>query len=369
VGEGVAEMLTTVPYLNASFAFVTRTADDIIIESLDDPRVRELRIGTYQSAIPTIALRNRGIVENVKEYAAIVRPTGVDAHSPILDGLLSEEVDVAIVYGPFAAARASEESGELTVTVLQPEVDLGAALLQLSRILTIGVRSQDEALRDDLNRALANRWDDVNAILDAYGIPRFDVSRPRVSDELAGATKIGAIFPAGTPAALPHGPVGDDALRGIRVAENVLSERGATTTGFLVLRAHAPTLESIERAARRMVAVDGVNALVGGYTPAAALALATIATELHVPFFNVGSESDALRSPTCFPHTFHIAPSTSMMVVGSLATIGNRAASVFAVLERDGYEDETTQFIERVLAANGADLTVRYVVEPDQYGF
>src|SRR5690606_4110716 len=149
--------------------------------------------------------------------------------------LMAGEVDVAIVYGPFAAARAAEADGALVVTALTPEVDIGPSLLQLSRILTIGVRTHDEALRDALNRALASRWDDVVAVLDAYGVPRFEVPRPVFTDELAGATGVGAIFPATTPAALPNGPVGDDARRGVLVAENAVPLRGGSQAPFLVL--------------------------------------------------------------------------------------------------------------------------------------
>lgn len=369
VGEGVAQMLTTVPYLNAAYAFVTREADDLTIQSLDDPQLNELRVGTYQNALPTIALRNRGILENVTEYAAIIRPTGVDPHTPILDGLLAGEVDVAIVYGPYAAARAAEEDGALALTALTPQVDFGASLLQLSRILTIGVRPHDEALRDDLNRALARRWDDVEAILDSYGVPRFDVSRPRVSDELAGATKIGAIFPASTPAPFPNAPVGDDALRGISVAENAVPQRAAGRPPFLVLNASAPTLESVERAARRLVLVDEVHALIGGYTPEEAEALAAVATELNVPFFNVGSEIDALRSTSCYPTTFHVAPSTSMMIQASLATIGGGADAVFAVIERNGHEEAIAGFVGEALAEAGATLAGSVMVEPAQFVF
>src|SRR5690606_12854005 len=107
-----------------------------------------------QSALPTFALRNRGILENVTEYAAVITPTGVDPHTPILDGLVNGEVDVAIVYGPYAAARAAEEEVALSVTPLTPQVDVGPSLLQLSCILTIGVRPRDESLRDAIDRAL-----------------------------------------------------------------------------------------------------------------------------------------------------------------------------------------------------------------------
>ncbi|HEX7040940.1 MAG TPA: ABC transporter substrate-binding protein [Trueperaceae bacterium] len=369
VSEGVAEMMTTVPYLDAAYAFVTRQEDGLTIESLDDPQLRELRIGTYQSALPTFALRNRGILENVTEYAAVITPTGVDPHTPILDGLVNGEVDVAIVYGPYAAARAAEEEVALSVTPLTPQVDVGPSLLQLSRILTIGVRPRDESLRDAIDRALAARWEDVQAVLDAYGVPRFPVSRPVFTDELAGTVKVGVIFPASTPAALPNGPVGDVARLGAAVAESAVSRGGDAQPRFRVLDAHAPTLASAERAARRLVAVDGVSALVGGYDEEQARALAAVAAELGVPFFNAGSGDDALRSSACYPTTFHVAPSTAMMVAASLTAVAPDAAAVYAVIEGADRAEALAPYVEEVVTAAGAALAGTATVEPGQFVF
>lgn len=367
VAEGVGSMLTTVPYLKASYAFVTRANDDLLIESLDDPRLSSLRIATYQTGLPTIALRNRGIVDNVTEVAAIVRPTGVDANTPILDAVLAGEADVAIVYGPAAAARAAAEGDSLTVTVLTPEVDMGATLLQLSRILTIGVRPHDEALRDALNRALAHRWDDVTTILDTYGIPRFPVSAPVDGGEFADALKAGVIVPARTPAVLLNAPTGEDAVRGASVAENAISLRG-TSASFLVLMAHAPTVESVERAARRLVSVDGVDVLVGGYDPLEALAIARVAAEFGVPFFNVGSEADRLRDPVCYPTTFHVAPSTAIMASATVEVAAAAGAARFhVVVERGADHEALLELLGDLAGTAGVTLAGHTVVEPGQF--
>src|SRR5690606_3637444 len=277
------------------------------------------------------------------------------------------DLDVAIVYGPFAAARAAEEPVALTVTPLRPEVDRGPSLLRLSRTLSIGVRPQDESLRDVLNVALARRWDDVTAILDSYAVPRFEVTRPLEPDVPGAVAKVGLILPASTLASLPNAPVGDDARLGALVAENAMQLRGDGQTRLLVLIAHAPTIGAVERSARRLVAVDGVNALIGGYDVGEARILASVAAELGVPFFNVGSEEDRLRSPECYPTTFHIAPSTAMTLWASLATVGADAGLVCAVIEGDLAVEDLRSYLERSVAEAGATLLGTAVVEPGQY--
>lgn len=367
VPEGIDNMLTTVAYLRAPYVFVTRTDSGITIESLDDPQLRELQIGTYPFSLPYMALDNRGISDNVTEYASVIKPTGADTHSPILDAVIAGEVDVGIVYGPAAAGRALDEPGVLTLIPVTPEVDFGATLIQLSRILTMGVRAQDEALRDSLNRAMARRWDDVMAILDEYRVPRGAVPKPIDSGELAGATQVGVIVPSRTPASLPNATVGDDALRGAAVAENRVSVGGAKAP-FQVLMAHAPSLESARRAAARLIQVNGVQALIGGYWPEFAQAIATEAAANGVPYFNVGSEQDDLRDPACYPTTFHVAPSTAMLVSGTIAASGSDDADgVFVIAEEGALTDGLLELIAQELIPTGGELVGSAVVRPDEF--
>lgn len=367
VAEGAANVLSTVPYLQTPYVFVSRTDRDVTIASLDDPQLTALTIGTYQAGIPMIALRNRGIETNVREYAAVIRSTGADGHTPILDAVLSGEVDVGIVYGPYAAARALETDGALTLTAVTPEVDFGATILQLSRTWTIGVRTHDDALRDRLNRALATRWDEVVAILDAYGVPQSPLSRPVDVEVDPDATRVGVIFPAATPASLPNAALGEDARRGIAVAENAVSLAADRDAPFLVLRAHAPTLAAVERAALRLVLVEHVDALIGGYDSAEAALLAGIAAQHGVAFFNVGVEDDQLRDRACYPTTLHVAPSGRMLASGiALSLTAPAPADVFTVVQRGSLEAIATDLAD-ALTARGHRSTGSVVVEPGAF--
>jgi ABC-type branched-subunit amino acid transport system substrate-binding protein len=368
VGEGVATMLSTVPYLRTPFVFVTRAADDHAIDSLDDPRLETLAIGTYQAGIPSVALRNRGIVENVREYASIVRSAGQDDHTPILDALVAGDVDIAIVYGPHAGARALVD--DLVLRPVTPEIDFGATILQMSRVWTIGVRSHDAALRDRLNRTLAARWDDVVAAIEGYGVPQLRISRPVDRREDPATYRVGVIYPARTPASLPNADVGDGARLGASVAENALALAGGRETRLDVLHAHAPTLESVERAALRLIHVEGVDALVGGYDDGEARLLARIAAEHDVTFFNVGSEDDALRDPTCYPTTFHVAPSIGTLVSAMTAElVASGAQRLFVVAERGVVSPERFDALEGLLADLGATLAGSAWTESEQFIF
>lgn len=368
ISETVENTLHSVPYLKTPFVFVTRTDRGIDIASLDDPRLRDVVIGTYQTGIPSVALRNRDIVDNVREFSAIVRPTGVDGHTPILDAVLDGRVDVGIVYGPVAAARAADADGALTIVPVTPEVDFGAAILQLSRVWTIAVRPYDTALRDRINRVLATRWDDVHAAIDAYGVPQLPLSRPTGGPRELGTLLVGAIVPAATPAGLANAPTGEDARRGFAVAENSVATAAAGSRPFVLLEAHAPTSASIERAALRLIRTEGVHALIGGYDNDEARLLARIATEHGVPFLNVGAEADDLRDAVCFPTTLHVTPSLTSLVRGMVrASPAPEGQRLFVVAERGLASDAALASLERSWRdAGGASVDVASV-EPGQF--
>jgi ABC-type branched-subunit amino acid transport system substrate-binding protein len=78
-----------------------------------------------------------------------------------------------------------------------------------------------------------------------------------------------------------------------------------------VLIASAPSAGAAHRAAQRLVAVDEVNALIGGFGEGQARALAEVAARHGVPFLNIGSVSNDLRE-NANGYTFHVEASSAM---------------------------------------------------------
>src|SRR3954447_11705962 len=65
---------TTRPYYRSTYVFVSRRGHDEEVTSLDDPRLRDLKIGVQlvgddgANTPPVHALNNRGIIGNLKGY-------------------------------------------------------------------------------------------------------------------------------------------------------------------------------------------------------------------------------------------------------------------------------------------------------------
>jgi mxaJ protein len=170
--------LTTRPYYRSTYVFVTRRDRGIKLESLDDPKLRRLKIGVqiigddYASSPPAHALANRGIVRNVAGYMVYGDYAKESPTRRIIDAVANGDVDVSAVWGPQAGYFAQKSRVPLVVTPVQPQIDL--PFLPFVFDIAMAVRRSDTALRDKLDDILTRREKEIDAILRQYGVPRVD---------------------------------------------------------------------------------------------------------------------------------------------------------------------------------------------------
>lgn len=369
IAEGASGVLSTVPYLRAPYTFVTRADADIEIESLQDPILQELRIGTYQHGLPSLALEQQGISSaNIEEYPGIGTAGGVDRSAEALQAVVDGEVDVAIVYGPEAAGFDAATEVDLHIEAVTPEIVPGPSLIQMSRTWTIGVRPGDDAFRDRLNVALSDRWDEVRGAIDAFDVPQADLTPSVGGDVPTERTSIGVIVPDDTGGTVPLAGVGGPARLGAELAENVLAQTDLGAAESRVLYANAPTDAATYRAAERLTATENVAAIAGGFTSEQAQRLAQIAEEGDVLFFNVGATDQHLRQ-VCLPTTFHVEASDGMLADVAIAWFEQEGArDWFLVHEASSSGDALAEYVTASLARRGAsDLVGAATAQPSQF--
>lgn len=165
----------TAPYYRSTYVFVTRRDRKLRISSLDDPVLRKLRIGIhaigddYANVPPAQALASRGLVRNIVGYSIYGDYSKPNPPARLIEAVASGDVDVAIAWGPLAGYFASKQKPRLTVTPLSPQIDL--PFLPFVFDIAMGVRRGDNALRDELERAIAHRKADIDAVLRRYHVP------------------------------------------------------------------------------------------------------------------------------------------------------------------------------------------------------
>jgi mxaJ protein len=166
---------TTAPYYTSSYVFVTRSDLEPVIESLDDPRLRRLRIGVhligddYANPPPVAALARRGIVRNVAGYSIYGDYRDPNPPARLVEAVARGEVDVAIVWGPLGGYFATREAVPLRVRRIR-ESDDGQGVPFVFRI-AMGVRPEDSVLLHRVESVLVRRRVEVRRILDEYGVP------------------------------------------------------------------------------------------------------------------------------------------------------------------------------------------------------
>ena len=190
-GYELAEL--TEPYYTSTYVFVSRRGDRLRLRSLDDPRLRTLRIGLhtigddYAGVPPAQALARRGIVANVVGYSIYGDYSQPDPPRNLIDAVARGDVDVAIAWGPLAGYFAGRAPVPLVVSPIEAAPDrTGEDPLRFP--IAIGVRKGDEALRGALQAALDRRQPEVQQLLAAYDVPlvatppvRKVVAKPRSS--------------------------------------------------------------------------------------------------------------------------------------------------------------------------------------------
>ena len=170
--------LTTRPYYRSTYVFLTRKDRRLNLTSFDDPALKKLKIGVqivgddFSNPPPLHALSRRHIVGNVKGFTVYGDYSQPNPPARIVEAVAKGDVDVAIVWGPLAGYFAKQSHVPLAVVPVSPQID--QPFLPFVFDISMGVRRDDLELRDRVEEVLEQRREDIDRILESYGIPRVD---------------------------------------------------------------------------------------------------------------------------------------------------------------------------------------------------
>ena len=175
-------LLTTSPVYRTTYVLAYRNDKGLKLTGLDDPQLKDLKIGVFQTSGIREALAKRGIVDNVSLQVQSHDGDLVPEHQPywVVQKVLDGELDVAAVWGPFAGWLKTMKDQPLTI---QP-VNLDDDRVPLEFDLSLGVRKTDAFLKYMLEFALEDKADEVAKILKDYGVPLVQCSKCVVPGDL-----------------------------------------------------------------------------------------------------------------------------------------------------------------------------------------
>lgn len=182
VPSALQGVTATRPYFSSTYVFVTARDRHAAIDSFDDPALRTLRIGLHAigrggANTPVVnALARRGIHRNVTGYPMWGDGAGEAPQARVVAAVASGEIDTAIVWGPIAGYFAQRYREQLAVTMVTPEPGNGGRPFVFD--MALGVREGDEAFKVELEGILERRSADIRHILDGFGVPLVEATRP-----------------------------------------------------------------------------------------------------------------------------------------------------------------------------------------------
>ncbi|CAB4244039.1 Periplasmic substrate binding protein [Methylacidimicrobium sp. AP8] len=161
--------LPTKPYYKSTFVLVTRKDRNLHIHSLDDPVLKNLRIGVFQASAARDALRNHGIQHNTVVhyifYDSRVHPEQHPAEQ--VEQVIQGTLDACAIWGPMAGYYVAKAKAPLDITPLNTMEDT----VPLEYAMALAVPKGAKDLRDALNQAMEARKADIRRILTEYGVP------------------------------------------------------------------------------------------------------------------------------------------------------------------------------------------------------
>jgi mxaJ protein len=175
IGSNVEMVATSRPYYRSTYMFVTRTSSDLGGLTLDDPRLKKLRIGVQMvgndatNTPPAHALARRGIIENVRGYMLYGDYRNPNPPSEIVRAVERGDVDVALVWGPLAGYFAARSPVPLRVEPVTPWFADMQWPMQFD--ISVGVQKDNQKLLKQIDEILGRRSDDIRKLLAAYHVP------------------------------------------------------------------------------------------------------------------------------------------------------------------------------------------------------
>lgn len=164
--EGV---LSTSPLYRSTFVLASREDRHYDFKSLDDPRLKSLKVGVYQTSAIREALDDHNVRDNTVVHYLTHDSDLNPQDAPVyqVEQVVNGELDVAAVWGPFAGYYKAVKHAPLAIT----PTNLMDDYTPLEFDMTLAVRTRQKEFRDQIENALRQNKDRIHAILVQFGVP------------------------------------------------------------------------------------------------------------------------------------------------------------------------------------------------------
>jgi mxaJ protein len=164
-------VLWTKPYYRSAYVLAQVPRTGRTITSLDDPALKQLKIGTHANTPPYDALAERGLAAALVTYPLFFDPRVADPSrrpAKLLEDVVAGELDVAVAWGPMAGYFVKTAPGKAALTLVPLADD---ATIPMTFEFSMGVQKGNQALKKQLEDVIDRHRDAIARILGDYGVP------------------------------------------------------------------------------------------------------------------------------------------------------------------------------------------------------
>jgi quinoprotein dehydrogenase-associated probable ABC transporter substrate-binding protein len=163
--------LNTNHYYHTTYVMFYKKGSDLEgVTSFSDPRLKGKRVSNQGGPVGD-QLAKAGLMQDAKAYLINVDRRYLNPEQDIIDDVLKGEIDVGVLWGPFAGWFLKPHMNEVTVHPITEHVP-GTAKVEYR--ITMGVRSNESNWKRQLNDIIKKRQGDIDKILLSYNVPLLD---------------------------------------------------------------------------------------------------------------------------------------------------------------------------------------------------
>ncbi len=168
--SGAELVQSTNPYYRSSYVIVTRKADQLKMTTLDDPKLRDLKIGLTAGTPPSDIAVRTGLIANVVPYELFVDTRYDSPGKQMIEDVIDKKIDVALLWGPIAGYFTKGHEDILATAPLTTD----SKDIRLDFYIAMGVRPGENKWKNQINDLIRQNQTEITAILRQFNVPTLD---------------------------------------------------------------------------------------------------------------------------------------------------------------------------------------------------
>lgn len=160
--------LNTNHYYHTTYVMFYKKGSDLEgVTSFFDPKMKGKKISNQGGPVGD-QLAKAGHMPNVKSYLMNVDRRYINPEQQIIDDVLAGEIDVGVLWGPFAGWFLKPHLDKLSVHAITENVE-GTGKVDYR--ITMGVRANESNWKKQINEIIKKRQGDIDEVLLKYNVP------------------------------------------------------------------------------------------------------------------------------------------------------------------------------------------------------